>query len=436
MTLVALGVVVVLILAQTSLAYAYLNRGSIGISVGASSVHLTPGQSTSVSVTLDPASDQQTQGCGMAECPQSCGEEGCLDANGQCLCAGSKYSTYYPTLTVSSSNGGVATASSSGAAVNIRAVGEGVCLITLTASLRQFTPTSLSISVTVSESGITGSAGEAAGATDDPWAVGITDAGIAQAGSDGSSGADEEAVVDRNGRIVHLVPLRTGTDVAEKLLSIAGTDEEMTFWYGGTRDRPDYSWTFGGSALDGNALVPAEGLDLRIDLSANGTGLVARLLEDSDRTLLLDCAHSGPLPAPATLYVAAPAYLNEGQALSLYAYDEQAGAFVRRLDGLRVTDAYIAFEIDHCSTLALSADDLTTLGLAALPDIVNPASAGGQGASGQDEGGQGAGEGATRGALLGTPALLLIAVGAALVLALLVLVRVRARQKRSGGTDA
>ncbi|MDR0347818.1 MAG: hypothetical protein LBH56_05545, partial [Coriobacteriales bacterium] len=68
-------------------AFAYYDRGAVGISVGSSSVSIQAGSSISVSVLLNPASDAQTQGCGMAECPQSCPPE-CMDANGQCICAG------------------------------------------------------------------------------------------------------------------------------------------------------------------------------------------------------------------------------------------------------------------------------------------------------------------------------------------------------------
>ncbi|MDR2108570.1 MAG: hypothetical protein LBP28_03805, partial [Coriobacteriales bacterium] len=443
--------VAALLLTPASLAHAYFNRGTVGISVGAASVSLTPGQSTSVSVTLNPASDEQTQGCGMAECPQSCGDKGCLDANGQCVCAGQGYSTYYPDVAVSSSNGGVATASYSGGALSITAVGEGSCTLTLTASLRQFSSGSTSISVTVSGGGgsgngasggssgttnntnntnstntSTGDSQGAAGTSQDsvgsgysPGAVSATDAGVAQASPDAAAGAGAETVVDMNGWIVHLVPMRAGTDAAAKLSFVAGTDEEMTLWYGGTVDHPDYSWTFQGAALDSTALATAGELDLGITVSARGTGLVASLLEGSDKTLVLDFAHFGSLPAPAVIYVAAPAYLREGQALSLYLYDEQAGTFVKRLDGLSVESGYIAFEIDHCSTWAVSADDLSALSVAALPDALNPV---------------GGGVGSTAdGALLGLPIPALIAVGAAAVAALaaFVFARIRARRRQA-----
>ena len=61
---------------------------------------MTAGSSTTVSVSLSPASDQQTEGCGMAECPQICGEKECLDANGQCTCNGTEYKTYTTSVAV------------------------------------------------------------------------------------------------------------------------------------------------------------------------------------------------------------------------------------------------------------------------------------------------------------------------------------------------
>ena len=175
-----------------------------------------------------------------------------------------------------------------------------------------------------------------------------------------------------NGWIVHLVRLRPETDVLQKLHSIAGTSAEVTFWSGGTVEGPDYSWTFQGAELSADALANLSALDLSIALSASGQGLVSGLLAGSEKTLVASFSHSGTLPAPAVVYIAAPAYLQAGDALSLYLYDEQAGSFTRVLDGLTVESGYIAFEIDHCSTWAISASDLAALAPAVLPDALNP----------------------------------------------------------------
>ena len=87
-------------IATPATAFAYYNRGTVTIAPGTAYVSLTAGQSTSVSVYLDPAADSQLPGCGMQECPQECPPE-CFDANGQCICGGTTYSTYYPSVTCS-----------------------------------------------------------------------------------------------------------------------------------------------------------------------------------------------------------------------------------------------------------------------------------------------------------------------------------------------
>jgi hypothetical protein len=126
------------------------DQGTVGVSVGRQSISLEQGETGNVSVTFSPASSSQLPGCGMAECPQSCGEKECLDANGQCTCNGTTYQTYSAYATVSSSNTSVATASYGGSGVvSISALSPGTATITVTASLRQFTSTSTTITVTV-----------------------------------------------------------------------------------------------------------------------------------------------------------------------------------------------------------------------------------------------------------------------------------------------
>lgn len=130
--------------------FAYFQRGSVNVYAGRGSVSVTQGSSASVSISFSPSSSRQLPGCGMAECPQICGEKDCLDANGECKCAGTVYQTYYPTASVSSSNTSVATASYSGGALYINGISPGSATITVRASLRQFSSTSTSINVTVS----------------------------------------------------------------------------------------------------------------------------------------------------------------------------------------------------------------------------------------------------------------------------------------------
>ena len=89
--------------------FAYFQRGSVGVYAGQSSVSVSQGGSAAVSLSFSPASSSQLPGCGMAECPQICGEKDCLDANGECKCAGTTYMTYYASANAYSSNTSVAT---------------------------------------------------------------------------------------------------------------------------------------------------------------------------------------------------------------------------------------------------------------------------------------------------------------------------------------
>ncbi len=73
---------------------AYFNRGTVSVSLGENALSMTAGTVSSVSVTIDPIKQDQLPGCGMAECPQTCGD-GCLNESGECMCAGTEYRTYY-----------------------------------------------------------------------------------------------------------------------------------------------------------------------------------------------------------------------------------------------------------------------------------------------------------------------------------------------------
>lgn len=373
--LALLSVLCCIVVLMPQSAFAYYDRGSVGLALGSGSVSVQAESSTSVSVTVSPASDGQTQGCGMAECPQTCPAE-CLDTNGQCICAGNAYTTYYPSVSVTSSNGGVATASYSGGAVQIYGNAQGSATITVTASLRQFATSSTTINVQVTPSSSSSSTSNTttnnSSSTNDHSGNSTTSnsttsngvvaspTDIAQAAAE-SGEVTEDTVIQMHGRTLRLSALRDDTDVVAKLRQIAGTDEQLTLWRGGTVDHPDYSWVFQGEDIDGATLDAYEGLDLAITLSQKGSGIVATLLNKSSKTLVLDFAHNGVLPAPATIYVASSATMTEDDTLGLYLYDTQAQTFSKVLDGLWVESGYIAFEIDHCSTWVISAGNIATV---------------------------------------------------------------------------
>ena len=106
-------------------AWAYFDRGPVKVNAAQSNVSVAVGKSITVSVSTSPSSDKQLPGCGMAECPQSCGEKNCLNADGECTCAGTTYKTYYTDVNVSLGNSSVAKASYSNGVLTIKGVSAG-----------------------------------------------------------------------------------------------------------------------------------------------------------------------------------------------------------------------------------------------------------------------------------------------------------------------
>lgn len=130
-------------------ASAYFDRGSVAVTVGETAVTVKQGQKLSVSVSVDPSKDDQLPGCGMAECPQICGEMGCFNEKGDCQCAGVEYKTYYADVAAKSSNAAVATASCSSGVLSIKGISPGKATITVKGSLRQYRDGAKTIDVTV-----------------------------------------------------------------------------------------------------------------------------------------------------------------------------------------------------------------------------------------------------------------------------------------------
>lgn len=156
-----LAAVMAVCLCVPSQAFAYFSKDPVNISLGSSSVTVREGSTTSVRLTIDPMSEEQLPGCGMAICPDACNGlatpggvvGGCLDENGWCTCGGTKYSTHYTNVSVSSSNTYVASVSYSGGSLKITGRSQGEATIRISATLDNHADASASLDVTVTGSG-------------------------------------------------------------------------------------------------------------------------------------------------------------------------------------------------------------------------------------------------------------------------------------------
>jgi hypothetical protein len=169
-------------------------------------------------------------------------------------------------------------------------------------------------------------------------------------------------------RTAHALSSDASVQAAERLREVAGSGEDVTFWSGGTPERPAYTWTFSGRELPREQAASLTSLDLGIatatdDADGNGT----------PDTLVLDFSHEGPLPAPALIAVAVPSGLEAEGGYALFSFDGQTGAFTEAQGGLVPVDGYVSFYLTHCSRWALSGIDLSAPVKAPLPA---PAAAG------------------------------------------------------------
>lgn len=325
-------------------AFAYFNRGSVQVALGVQQVEVQAGATSSVTLSITPASDDQTEGCGMPKCPQGCSES-CVDENGQCRCAGKDYETYYPSAVATSSNASVAVATCDGTSVTVYGKQEGEATITVRASLRQFTDAEATLVVKVSGTADGAAAGTAA-------FVDVPDA--ASAGEQ----EDKASVVEKTvmNRPVHMVRIDEACDAQAQLARLAGVDGDVTFWAGDTYYHPEYSLTFKGDAYAADGLFA---FDPSLTVSTEASGVLNQPLAGLDGFVGVDFAHKGALPAAATVYVLAEDVFSDGQDVALYSYDAQAKSFAREDAQAQVTGGYAAFTVQEGKTYVVSSRDLT-----------------------------------------------------------------------------
>lgn len=368
--------------------FAYFNRGAVSMQLGQSSVSLQAGKSTSVSVSVNPIKEQQLPGCGMAECPQSCGNTGCLNEYGECTCAGTTYQTYYSSVKAVSGNSSVASASYANGTLTIQGISEGKTTVTVTGSMRQYTDCTKTVSVTVTSSGSGGkqtqkpeSDSPKAGLTDSDGAevtkVGSDDGASSNDESDGDGDiTEEDAGGDEDGNeaseaddgseilttkrgVYEMVPLSEDTDVKTYLQAAIDNKRFVTFQKK-SGENVVYSWTF-----DGTKLENAEDIDLEIEISQELPDVAAQSIKGGD-ALFLHFSFDGQLPAEAELYVNAASAFDDGERLKLLHLDEETGSLETTHEDINVENGYVTFSIDHCSDYLLTNSDIKDSGISTI----------------------------------------------------------------------
>ena len=468
----ALAACLILCLGMSTNAWAYFNRGTVGISTGQKEVSVTAGSSTTVSVSLSPASDQQTEGCGMAECPQICGEKECLDANGQCTCNGTEYKTYTTSVAVSSSNTSVATASYSNGTLSIRGVSEGTAVLNLTASLRQFSSGSTSVTVHVSKgssgsggggssstggsstggsSGSSSSSGSTAGGSSSGNTGGGSGSGVqrpsggSSAGGGGNAGSstgggvtanrvtgeDAQTPTGENGMpaetpdqaasqvttmnsdrgMITFVPISAGETGADDLAAIQGKQEYVDFQQKDEAGNIVYAWEFLGTDIKNV-------FDMDFGIQTGTEPFDGCDIFDGQQALYLSFAHDGELPGKASVFLKVPAEMEDGSQWYLYYYDEKTGGAEKVAEALTVENGYVTLELTHCSDYVLCGEEI-----AAAEDTGSMLSIGGDGTATAQK---------TTGMTFGKVLLIVLII---IVIVILLVVFAGIRRKKGGSAD-
>ncbi len=386
---------------------AYFDRGPVTVVLGQSEVTVKPGETFAVSVRVDPDSDSQLPGCGMAECPQTCGEKNCLNDEGECMCNGLEYQTYYADVSVASSDTAVATASYANGVVNIKGAAAGEATVTVTGMLRQYTKDSKTIQVTVAATASTPapattqpSVTEPASGDQDAAATPVkpADPAPAASGADGTAAVrvnpvapapeplpaeqapQEEPVKETQGEgtteapaaeppgdsneptselppgvttvqsdrgPITFVPLEPQPMGKTWLEAVQGRTAFVTFEEKDAAGTVLYAWSF-----DGQTVTAPADLDLTLTTSAQGNDAL-RQITQGQPALYLDFAHQGTLPGPATISLRVDEVFPNEAALNLYYYQEETGEAELTAENLVVENAYVTLSLDHCSQYIL-----------------------------------------------------------------------------------
>ncbi len=390
--IVTLAITMAFLLSCAVSALAYFDRGPVTVTVGQSAVTVEQGGEVTVSVTVTPSSDSQLPGCGMPECPQSCGEKNCLNEDGECMCNGLEYKTYYADVKTESSNTAVATASYGNGTIAIRGVAAGEATITVTGMLRQYTQDSKTIKVTVNEKAAAATAKPADTAKkkeDKPSKIEVVkpeqndnvgknnnvvqvadekqDKDPAQekkeeqpevapaeeqpedTPANASENGEENGTYTVNsdrGKIT-FVPLQDGAMGKTEMAAVAGRQAFVNFQKKDEADNILYAWEFNG--MDINA--PAD-IDMSIQINTQLQEAVKKQV-GNENAVMLDFAQQGELPGKASVSLRVGDYFANGTPLQLFYYDEANEALDLQADHVVVENGYVTFPLEHCSQYLL-----------------------------------------------------------------------------------
>lgn len=351
MLCVAVSVVLLLGLVPHQ-AFAYYNRGSVALELGTTSLSLQAGASVDVSVSITPSSDDQTEGCGMPLCPQGCSSS-CADENGQCTCGGTEYTTYYATASAVSSDTSVAVAVYDNGVLTVYGRSEGEAVITVTASLRQFTDDSVTLTVQV-EGEVEGYQASTTNSVDLPSEAQVTQ-------------DDRQDVVEKTvmGRRIINVRITDDLDTASWFSEMAGVDGDLIFWEGDTYYQPNYSLTFTGTDFEADDVSD---LDVRLDIAFEAEGTLNQFLADLSDFVIVEFSETDVLPAAVEVYVNAQGVFADGEEVALFSYDEDSKTLVREEVEVEVVGGYLRFTVAEGKAYAVSSRDLVTEAATAIND--------------------------------------------------------------------
>lgn len=325
-------------------ALAYYNRGGVSVEAAVTSLQVHAGKQEAVTLKVTPSSDDQTEGCGMPSCPQGCSKS-CFDKNGQCICAGKEYKTYYPTVTATSSDPSVAVATADAGSLTVYAKQAGDTVITLRASLRQFDDATTQVKVHVE-----GTAADAAGSPD-------AYTQIPAAAEAGATQPQQLDIVKKTimKRPVWSVRINDAADPAARLREMAGTDGDVTFWSGDTSYHPAYSLTFCGKDYQKDAVGE---VDPSMTVERDASGEFTQPLNGLDGFLVMRFAQQGAFPASAKAYVQASDVFTDDTAIDLFRYDAQTRTFSRVDADAKMSGGYATFTVKEGGAYVLSSRDL------------------------------------------------------------------------------